>query len=32
MHLFIINVENLRNNDNLDNVAGDNLNMIGRPL
>lgn len=32
MHVFIINVENLRNNDNLDNVAGDNLNMIGKPL
>lgn len=32
MNLFIINVESLRNNDNLDNVSGDNLNMIGRPL
>lgn len=32
MHLWIINVESLRNNDGMDNIAGDNFDMRGAPL
>lgn len=32
MHVLIINVESLRNNDGMDNIAGDGLDMRGKPI